>query len=96
MRDKATGELFKIGELLVPVFDKALAAKPSLETKRRLEELRSKLTGMVLQGERLSVFRAVEVLEIIGTPQARQVLQALADGVPGALLTLSAQAALKR
>ncbi len=40
--------------------------------------------------------RAVEVLELIGTPQARQVLQALADGAPGALVTTSAQAALSR
>ena len=40
--------------------------------------------------------RAAEVLERIGTPEARQVLQALAEGAPGALLTTSAQAALKR
>jgi hypothetical protein len=95
-RVKATAELLNIGELLLPVFDKALTAKPSLEAKLRLEELRSKLTSTVLQGERLRAFRAVEVLELIGTPQARQVLQALADGAPAALLTTSAQAALKR
>jgi hypothetical protein len=96
VRAQATGELLNMGELLVPVLDKALAAKPLLETAKRLEALRGNLTGMVLSGERLRAFRAVEVLELIGTPQARQVLQALADGAPGALLTTSAQAALKR
>ncbi|HMF11982.1 MAG TPA: hypothetical protein VKE94_06735, partial [Gemmataceae bacterium] len=72
------------------------AGPPSPETKRRLEDVRSKLTGLVLQGERLRAHRAVEVLERIGTAEARQVLQALADGAPGARITTSAQAALKR
>jgi len=96
VRSKATKELLQIGERLVPVLAKTLAADPPLETKIRLEALRGRLTGMVLQGERLRAFRAVEVLEIIGTPEGRQVLQALADGAPGALVTTSAQAALKR
>jgi hypothetical protein len=39
------------------------------------EALRGKLTGMVLQGERLRDYRAVEVLEHIGTPESRAVLQ---------------------
>ena len=55
-----------------------------------------KLTGMVLQDERLRTYRAVEVLELIGTLAAREILQALADGAPGALLTTSAKAALHR
>jgi RNA polymerase sigma factor (sigma-70 family) len=96
VRDQAAKELIQIGEQTLPLLDRALAANPPLETKRRLEALRGKLTGMILQGERLRAHRAVEVLERIGTPQARQVLQALADGAPGALVTTSAQAALKR
>jgi hypothetical protein len=96
VRVKATDELLKIGEQIVPALNQALAANPPLETKQRLEELHAKLTGMLLQGERLRAYRAVEVLELIGTPQARQVLQALAGGAPGALVTTSAQAALKR
>jgi len=96
LRQKATGELLQLGDQIVPALDKALAANPPLEAKQRLEALRGKLTGMILEGERLRGFRAVEVLELIGTPEARAVLQALADGAPGALLTVSAQAALKR
>jgi WD40 repeat protein len=96
VREKAYNELFKLGELVVPVLNKVLEDNPPLETKRRLEELRGKLTAFVLAGDRLRAFRAVEVLEHIGTPEARQVLQTLADGAPGALVTTSAQAALKR
>ena len=73
-----------------------LDAKPSLETRKRLEHLRGQLIGRVLQGERLRAYRAVEVLERIGTPEAREVLQALAKGAPGALVSQSAQAALAR
>jgi hypothetical protein len=51
---------------------------------------------MVLHGDQLRTFRAVEVLEFVGTPAARQALKSLADGAPGSLITASAQAALKR
>ena len=96
VRDKAMGELGKLGELVVPVVDKVLADNPAPEPRRRLEELRAKLTGFVLSGERLRGFRAVELLERIGTPEAREVLETLAEGAPGALLTISARQALKR
>jgi WD40 repeat protein len=96
VRDKAMNELVKLGEPLVPVLDKVLAGNPSPEIRRRLEELRAKLTGFVLSGERLRGFRVVELLERIGTPESRLMLQGLAEGAPGALLTVSAQAALKR
>jgi WD40 repeat protein len=96
VREQATSDLLNIGEQLLPVIHKALDARPSPESEKRLRELREKMTSMMLQGERLRAFRAVEVLELIGTPQARQVLQALADGAAEALRTRSAQAALRR
>jgi WD40 repeat protein len=96
VREKATNELYKIGEPIIPSLDTALTGNLTLETKRRLEEIRGRLTGKLLQGERLRAYRAVEVLERIGTPEARQVLQALANGAPGVLLTTSAKEALDR
>jgi hypothetical protein len=96
VRQQSSAELLKMGERVVPMIDKVLASNPPLETKQRLEDLRKQMTSVVLQGERLRLYRAVEVLERIGTAEARQLLQALADGAPGALVTRTAQAALKR
>jgi hypothetical protein len=96
MRQSANAELLNLGRQVLPALDKALAANPPLESKRRLEDLRGKLTGMILQGEQLRASRAVEVLEIMATTDARQVLQTLAQGGAGAVVTESAQAALKR
>ena len=96
VREKATAELYKIGEPIVPALVKVLEGNLTLETKRRLEEIRNRLTTKVLQGDRLRNYRAIEVLERIGTPEARQVLEELAARCAGTLLTTSAQAVLKR
>jgi hypothetical protein len=73
-----------------------VTAKPALEVKQRLEKVRDQLTGTLLTDEKLRLSRAIEILEQIGTPDARQVLQRLADGAPQALATTAARAALKR
>jgi hypothetical protein len=96
VRQKATGELLKLGERVVPAIDKTLAAGTPLETKKRLEDVRDRLTSFVFTDEKLRLYRAIEVLEQIGTPEARQVLQSLAEGAPGAFSTTTAQAALAR
>jgi hypothetical protein len=44
----------------------------------------------------LQVLRALAVLERVGTPVARRLLEALAGGAPGVRLTEEAQAALRR
>jgi hypothetical protein len=63
IRQKATTDLLRLGERVVPALDKVLAGKPALETHLRLQDLRKRLAGLALQGERLQAFRAVEVLE---------------------------------
>lgn len=95
-REQAKAELIKMGERVAPAVDRILAGNITLEYKRRLDELRQQTGGIVLQGERLRTHRAVEILERIGTAEARRLLQALADGAPGAQLTTTAHAALKR
>jgi WD40 repeat protein len=95
LREEATAALYKLGEPVLPVLVKALADNPSAEARVRLEQLQAKLAP-VMRNDRLRAYRAVELLEAIGTPEARAVLQALADGAPGILVTTSAQAALKR
>lgn len=96
VRQRATDELEKLGELAQPALEKALAGKPTLEMRQRLELLLTKVAGDVPVGAQLRLFRAIEVLEQIGSSQAQQVLQSLAKGAPGARLTGEAKAALRR
>jgi hypothetical protein len=96
VRKQATIDLIELGEQLLPVIEKALTANPPLEVRKRLEEVRGKLTASVLQREQLRVVRAVEVLDRLGTAEAREWLQALAAGAPEGLVTKTAKAALQR
>jgi hypothetical protein len=80
--------LRRLGERAEPGLREALKGKPTLETRKRVEQL--------LEGIRLRCLRAVEVLEHIGTPDAQQVLKTLASGTPPARLTREAKASLER
>jgi WD40 repeat protein len=97
-REKAGADLAKLGELAEPMLRRKLAAKPSLDTSRRLEALLQKLNNPLATRplEEVRALRAVEVLEQAATPEAREVLKSLADGAEGARLTRAAQAALGR
>jgi hypothetical protein len=94
-RDAAVRELEKLGDRAEPALRRALEGKPSLEVRRRIESVLSSLR-LVRQPELLRGLRAIRVLEQVGTPVARQVLQALADGTPEARLTQEAKASLQR
>jgi hypothetical protein len=96
LRQEATANLAKTGEQAVPPLQNVLASQPTLETRKRVEELLDRLTGTTLTTEQLRLVRALEVLERIATPEARHLLQTLAEGAPGALPTRQAQAALDR
>jgi hypothetical protein len=96
VRKEASERLFKVGAQAVPPLRKVLASSPPLETRKRVEELLEELTGGTLSAEQLRVIRAVEVLERIATPEAKNLLRALAQGAPGELSTLEAEAALER
>jgi RNA polymerase sigma factor (sigma-70 family) len=92
VREKATRELEKLGETAAADLRKALAGKPSLEVKRRIEQLLEKADGL----DHVRTVRAVEALERIGTPEARELCAALARGAAGARLTREAQGTLRR
>jgi len=95
VREKATAELKEMGEEAEAGLLKALANKPPLEVFRRIEDLLQAMKGDV-PPQKLRMLRGLEVLEQIGTAEARQVLEALAKGAPEAWLTKEAQAALRR
>jgi WD40 repeat protein len=101
VRDQAARELEQLEETARAVLQGALAAGPapmkqSEEFRRRVEALLKKLEEPLTSVERLRALRAVELLEQLATPAARQELHGLAQGAPAARLTREAAAALKR
>jgi hypothetical protein len=96
VRKQAEEELTKLGKLARPALEKLLASQPALETKKRAEAILEKLKVGFLSGEALREVRAIELLERIGDPNARALLEAMAKGAPGAVATEEAQAALAR
>ncbi len=89
LRATAQRELEKLGELAVHACHNALKGNPTIELRRRLEGLVEKQARELWNPgpERLRTLRAVEVLEMAGTPDARAALKTLAEGAPGAQLT---------
>ncbi|MGH7174463.1 MAG: PQQ-binding-like beta-propeller repeat protein [Gemmataceae bacterium] len=95
-REHATAELKKLGGLAEPALRKVIASRPTLEVRRRIEDLLDPLDHHVLSREELRGLRAVETLEHIGSPEARRVLATLARGTPGIRLTDEARAVVER
>jgi hypothetical protein len=93
-RDGAGKALASLGNAVVPELRRALKGKPSPEAARRLRQLLEGSEGW--PAEELRAWRALEVLERIGTDEARQVLQGLADGPAGARLAQGAKDSLGR
>jgi WD40 repeat protein len=92
VREKAARGLELRGEAVEGALRKILEDRPSLEVRQRIKLILEKLQG----ANRLRMLRAVEVLEHLGTKDARQALKALAHGAPHARLTQDAKAALER
>src|SRR5262249_9418609 len=78
VREKAAGELERLGEVAGPALRKALEGQPSLEVRQRLDALLAKVDARIPTGESLRGLRAIWVLEWIGTPAARHLLKELA------------------
>jgi WD40 repeat protein len=96
VREQATQALAKLHDRARPSLEQVLRGKPTLELRKRVETLLQHLDGPVTLPEGCRGLRAVEVLEQIGTAEARQLLTALAKGLPEARLTQEAKASLKR
>lgn len=100
LRETAAKKLAFFDEQAEPALRQALGRKPSLETRKRLEALHADAElagyGIVPSAEPLRTLRAIRVLEHIGDPDARQVLQMLASGDPAARSTRQAKEALQR
>jgi hypothetical protein len=95
VRQAAKKELEKAGsqDQVKALLQKAVEGKVSLEVRRRLEQILNNLPDVV-DSQTLHLARAVMVLEKIASPEARDILEALAGGAATARQTEEAQAAL--
>ncbi len=95
VRKKAEEELAKQGESVRAALKQTLKDNPSLEVRKRIGQLLEQLEPE-RSPQQLRTLRAIEVLELAGTKEAREVLETLAAGAEEARLTEEAKAALER
>jgi hypothetical protein len=67
-----------------------------VDKQHRLEGIVQKVLKTALPFANPGQLRAIEVLERIGTGEAKKFLRELADGAPGAQITIAARLALAR
>jgi hypothetical protein len=96
VRARATRELAKLGTVAEIALAEAREKQLPPEALRRVDELLRELVRSNLPPDELRDLRAVQVLERIGSPEARQVLERLSQGSPLARLTLEARQAKDR
>jgi WD40 repeat protein len=94
-RKSAVEELERLAESAEPALTRALADKPTLEVRKRIEALLNRLSSG-MSPDALRATRAVEVLERIGTAEARELLRSYVGGFPDATLTIEARRAAER
>jgi WD40 repeat protein len=94
-RSRAARELAQVGTEAEAELQRALARKPTLEVARRVEAILAVPAAQRVPDKRRRL-RAIQVLEWIGMPAARQVLQTLATGTPQAQETQEAEISLER
>jgi hypothetical protein len=96
-RQAATRELASLGEWAEEALCQAEAGNLSLELRQRARQLLEPLRrrGWVIgDADMLAVLRSVQVLERMGTPEARRVLREVADNAPLSRQAQAARAAL--
>jgi HEAT repeat protein len=92
----AAVRLKSFGSKASPTLFKALAEKPPLAARLRLEDVLQTIGEYPIPPDALQRTRAIQLLEQIGSEQAARVLIRLAETSPPTTASLDAQAALER
>jgi WD40 repeat protein len=96
-REQASAAIVKLGASAELALEQALPHVRSLESRRRIQRLLEKMdAGKDFSAEQAALLRCFEVLERIGTSEARQILDSFARQGNGARLRRAAQAAAER
>lgn len=96
VRDKAKEALEQLHERAAPALRKALSAPSSPEVRRRVEDILEKLRRRQMPVEILRELRCLELLELIRSPEAIELVGTLSGGAPEATLTQEAKATQER
>jgi RNA polymerase sigma factor (sigma-70 family) len=94
VRDNAESQLAQMGEVIVPTLQRELTSNPSAEKASRLNRLISQFSKP--SADRLAMSRALEAIEHIATPQARELVEEWANGDPDSSFTREAKKSLER
>jgi WD40 repeat protein len=94
-RRSAANKLNQLGADVSPLLRQAFTSKLSIEARRQIETILQDAV-FLRSPETIRQIRAIQILEHIGTPDARFLLERLAKGTPLAPQTVYAKAALKR
>lgn len=95
-REAAARALREFDHKIEPMLRETLAKTSSNEVRSRVRTLLSRLELSVTPSDELRTLRAIEVLEWLATPSARELLSKLAKGEPNALLTRTSASAVER
>jgi WD40 repeat protein len=90
-RAKAETELERLADGALAALEKALKGNPSLEAKRRIEQILKRIPDAATIPAFVQQVRGLEVLELAGTPSALELLQELGKGNASARFTQIAQ-----
>jgi hypothetical protein len=96
LRERATRALAAIGEPAREALEQAVRQGGSAEVKKRAAKLLGRLGTKDLTPDQLRALRAVRLLERIGGPSARRVIERLARGSAHDRVTRAAVAGLRR
>jgi WD40 repeat protein len=95
-REAASKALAELGKTAAPALTAALKGQSSPEKKKRVEDLLEALKATGPGREMVRPTRGMELLERLGSAEARGVLEELAKGNPDAPVTRQAKASLQR
>jgi len=93
---RAALSLQAFGVKASPALFKALAAKPALAVRKRIEDVMQSIGEFPIPAKTLRRTRAIALLELLGSREAKEILQKLAETKPPTTASVDAGAALKR
>jgi hypothetical protein len=96
VREQASKDLAALGARVEPILRQTLASHPSPEVRRRVTDLLAELDRRPLSTEEVRTIRALKVLEMTASPEARRIMRKLAKSDPHGWVARDAAAALSR